>query len=265
MYYGITNSLRGFNAGHDANASAYISAVVAAGATVSKVQSAAVHEFYRRAKGGGYYASLKRLYLPIWGVAAANAIDMIGLTSGTFVGGVTHAAGYVQGNGTTGYFKTDVNCNSMFSSQNNWAFGMLSVTRPTSTYSPYMAGGNAMVIYTDFPYNRYTAYGIGGSSILQPNSNGDGCLIGLEWDGSTRRLIERYAGSTTVLATNSIANDFGLPADPMEFLAATKDFQYGNAKMGAGWCANSLGVSNSNIFMSAMQTLWQTTTGLTLP
>jgi hypothetical protein len=87
----------------DDNAAAYISAVEAAGATVTGAQRTFINDFYVAAKAD-YYTSLKRLYFPIWGVAAANAIDMIGLTSGTFVGGVTHASGYITGNGTTGYF-----------------------------------------------------------------------------------------------------------------------------------------------------------------
>ena len=92
----------------DPDAAAYIAAVTAAGATVTGAQRTAIDTFYLAAKAGGYYTSLKRLYLPIWGVAAANAIDMIGLTSGTFNGGVTHGAGFVQGNGTTGNFSLGV-------------------------------------------------------------------------------------------------------------------------------------------------------------
>jgi len=89
----------------DADANAYIAAVEAAGATVTSTQRNAIDDFYVAAKTSSYYTSLKRLYFPIWGVAAANAIDMISLISGTFVGGVTHGTGYVQGNGSTGYFR----------------------------------------------------------------------------------------------------------------------------------------------------------------
>lgn len=92
----------------DADANAYIAAVEAAGATVTSTQRNAIDDFYVAAKADSYYSSLKRLYFPIWGVAAANAIDMIGLTSGTFNGGVTHGAGFVQGNGSTGYFDLGV-------------------------------------------------------------------------------------------------------------------------------------------------------------
>jgi hypothetical protein len=89
----------------NANAAAYIALIEAAGATVTDPQKTILSEFYTAAEAAGYYSSLKRLYFPIWGVAAANAIDMISLTSGTFVGGVTHGTGYVEGNGSTGYFR----------------------------------------------------------------------------------------------------------------------------------------------------------------
>jgi len=104
MNYSLSNMLGGgMVGGLDPSAKGYIDAVTAAGATVTSAQRGYINNFYKSAKAD-YYTSLKRLYLPIWGVAAANAIDMIGLTSGTFVGGVTHASGYITGNGTTGYF-----------------------------------------------------------------------------------------------------------------------------------------------------------------
>jgi hypothetical protein len=104
MNYSLSNMLGGgMVGGLDPSAKGYIDAVTAAGATVTSAQRGYINNFYKSAKAD-YYTSLKRLYLPTWGVAAANAIDMITLASGTFVGGVTHASGYVAGDGSTGYF-----------------------------------------------------------------------------------------------------------------------------------------------------------------
>jgi hypothetical protein len=99
-------SYRGVIGALDPDAKAYIAAVETAGATVSGGQKAAINTFFKTGKSEGWYSNIKRLYLPIWAAAAPNAIDMIDLGSGTFNGGVTHAAGYVQGNGSTGYFDT---------------------------------------------------------------------------------------------------------------------------------------------------------------
>jgi hypothetical protein len=105
MNLSLSNMLGGGSLTLDPDARAYIAAVETAGGTVSATQRTAVSDFYRAGKSAGWYSSIKRLYLPIWAAAAPNAIDMIGLTSGTFNGTVTHSAGYVQGNGSTGYFE----------------------------------------------------------------------------------------------------------------------------------------------------------------
>jgi hypothetical protein len=105
MNLSLSNMLGGGSLTLDPDARAYIAAVETAGGTVSATQRTAVSDFYRAGKSAGWYSSIKRLYLPIWAAAAPNAICMTSLTSGTFNGTVTHGAGYVQGNGSTGYFE----------------------------------------------------------------------------------------------------------------------------------------------------------------
>lgn len=79
----------------DADAAAYIDALVSGGATVTSVQSDAIDTFIRAEKSGSRWDLIKRLYLPIWELAAPNAICMRSLTSGTFVNGWTHNMGEV--------------------------------------------------------------------------------------------------------------------------------------------------------------------------
>ena len=76
----------------DADADAYISAIRTAGASVTAAQRDYINDFIRAEKIAARWDSIKRLYLPICGVAAANAICLRSLTSGTFVGSVTHTA-----------------------------------------------------------------------------------------------------------------------------------------------------------------------------
>ncbi len=94
--------------GVDPDARAYVAAVQTAGVTVSSSQRDAISDFIAGEKAAGRWSLLKRLYLPIWANATANAIDVVSLVSGVFVGGITHGAGYMKPNGTTGYFRSDL-------------------------------------------------------------------------------------------------------------------------------------------------------------
>jgi hypothetical protein len=66
---------------------------------------AALSSFFRSGDAGGWRSALAYLFLPVWGSAAPNALDAVSLTSGTFVGTVSHASKQFQGTGgTPGYF-----------------------------------------------------------------------------------------------------------------------------------------------------------------
>jgi hypothetical protein len=97
----------------DIDAAAYIIAITQTGITVSTIQSAAINSFIEGEKIAGRWSNIKRFYLPIWGVAAANAIDMVARGSGTFVGGVTHSARFFTTNGTTGAFRDNATITSL--------------------------------------------------------------------------------------------------------------------------------------------------------
>ena len=112
--FGLGLSLaRAGGAALDADAAAYIAAVETAGATVSGTQKAAIDTFVKTGKSDGWYSKLKRLYLPIWGIVSPNATCAISLTSGTFVGNVTHNTGSVSTTSPTGHFLADATPNSL--------------------------------------------------------------------------------------------------------------------------------------------------------
>ena len=71
---------------------------------VTTSQRDAINRFVVAGKRSGWWWRIKHLYLPIWGNADANAVNMIDCSSGTFVGGFTHSNGWSAGNGTTGRF-----------------------------------------------------------------------------------------------------------------------------------------------------------------
>jgi len=268
MYLALSNSLGSSSRGQDPSAADYIAAVRAAGATVTSSQVGEINTFYKAAKSGGYYTSLKRLYLPIWGVAAANAIDMIGLTSGTFSGGVTHGAGFVQGNGTTGYFD--------------------SATSPTDISLDMTGATMFRLIYEAITGNNYIG-AISGADGFWLGSNGTNCVAiigavaGISVANDERGILLTSRTSTTAFslyARNSsgfttVGSDptldtGGLPNRDI-LLSGARD----NGVVAAIWAdtskdglygiANGMNAATAQTFTSHLKTLWEGCTGLTLP
>jgi hypothetical protein len=97
---------------YDPDARLYLGLVESAtGTATTGTQRKAISDFIEAEKTASRWDLLKRIYLPIWGNAAANAICLKSRASGTFVGTVTHGAGFVQGDGSTGYFDMGVTPN----------------------------------------------------------------------------------------------------------------------------------------------------------
>jgi hypothetical protein len=119
----------------DADADAYISAIRTAGASVTAAQRDRINDFIRAEKIASRWDLVKRLYLPIWGVAAANAICLRSLTSGTFVGSVTHGAGFVKSDTTTGYMNTNVGLTTLGLSLSSYHFAGLYKTSSAQSNS----------------------------------------------------------------------------------------------------------------------------------
>jgi hypothetical protein len=125
MNYSLSNMLGGgFVGGLDPSAKAYIDAIVAAGATVTSVQKAAINNFIKAEKAASRWTLHKRIYLPIWGIASPNAIDMVGLTSGTFVNSPTMGSGFIKGNATSQYFNINTTLGSLGITSSNGSYIM---------------------------------------------------------------------------------------------------------------------------------------------
>lgn len=99
-----TRALKGETV-RDADAMAYVSAAESAkGSPIPAAHRDAIHRFVVEEKTAGRWQGLKRFFLPVWGNAAANAICVKSLASGTWINGATQGPGYVQGNGSTQHF-----------------------------------------------------------------------------------------------------------------------------------------------------------------
>lgn len=281
MNYALGNILGQYRAGRtDPSAKAYIAAVTAAGVTVSATQKTAINNFYKTAKSAGYYTGLKRMYFPIWGVAAANAIDMIGLNSGTFVGTLTHSSGYVTSNGTTGHFLSDVspggagctlngagaftlataasslglsNVNTYFGSQNS-----------DNTSRFRMSGGNA-------DGARFSFFGPNNATFSVIFTAGD--QRGIHFLGrtssSSRFVVLRQ---TSTLLSTSQSNTSGVlnSTIPMAWFANNLNGTIGSyvpntVRIGAAGMTDGLSQAQAESFTVTLKTLWETSTGLTLP
>jgi hypothetical protein len=257
----------------DADAAAYIAAVVDAGGVVSGGQKSAINTFYKTGKSDGWYSSLKRVYLPIWEVAAPNAIDMIARGSGTFVGGVTHGAGFIQGNGSTGYFNTNSIPSVIGMTTTSASFGILTIgggvaanqimigARSASNNRHYIQWNGASLVNA-----IYKAPGTAPISASMTLSQSYG-IISFQYTTPNRSLNIRRASGRSILGTAgdgsggvpSVATYLGANnnADVADLFSA---YQIGAAFLGVG-----MSDTQDAAFTLALKTLWEGLTGLSLP
>lgn len=88
----------------------YFAALKAQGVTATIHQQRAFDNFVRIGKVAGWLSGIQRMFIPVWGVAAANAVDAIlPSRSGTWVGTVTHTGKAATSDGTTGYLDMVLN------------------------------------------------------------------------------------------------------------------------------------------------------------
>lgn len=269
----LGNSLVG---GADANAKAYIAAVTATGTSVSATQKNAINKFYKTAKTGGYYTSLKRLYLPIWASASANAIDLIGLTSGTFVGGVTHNAGFVQGNGTTGYFNmnTTYPANSLTLSDASMFF--IAKTVSLINFKAPMGAGttNPGDFYNQGSGTQIVTRWCSNTNALTGNSSALG-IISFSRKSGTRNIWKRVTSGRSNIGTATNANaGTSVPVSSVFAFAnnntdsappaASPSNPHPGEFGGYGFGLGLTDAQDAN-FSFDLKDLWEGTTGLTLP
>jgi hypothetical protein len=275
MQYALAYQLNGTQtAGLDPVAKAYINAIIANGATVTSVQRNAINKFIKTGRADGWFSSVKRVYLPIWSIAAPNAIDMLTTASGTYNGTVTHAAGYVQGDGTTGYFDLGVGVSPLgLTTSSGYLFalvtqastlgvrGLIGRAQGTSATSTLLSSNSSQL----FRYNTNVS-GVNGSSA------GTG-IISASREGGNRSIYRRTStGKTTLI--NTAGADAGAIATGGNIAAlatnnnagigfAASDFN--NARMGAFGIGLGLADAGDTAFTLALRTLWETCTGQTIP
>ena len=262
--------------GIDADAAAYLALLSAQGVAVTGAQSSAIDAFFVTGKDEGWYSDLKRMFLPIWAAAAPNAICMVSGTSGTFSGSVTHGAGFVTGDGSSSYFNVGATPSALG-----------------------IATGDALImrgIHIDTPTNTFNACGVavtsttyslalatGGSTIAgttyfrQPKSAGQVLITGqgTEYRGiylgsctatDDRFLHRRRSGGVTVVASTVSDTQAIFDQVPL-FLARNLNGTSSNHTDGSefAWALGTgMTQAQAGDFTAALETMWETCTGLTL-
>jgi len=272
MIYQYSNRLGSFAPVLDPDAKAYIDVIVAAGATVSGAQKKAISEFYVTGKNEGWYAQIKRLYLPIWEVANANAIDLISTNSGTFAGTVTYSAGYITGNGSNGRFDIGTSPDALGLVDGSASLSVLVYLAQAGTGFRSIFG----VTQTSPPrknlkisrFSTTSAVDLGANPSSSSDTNFNGIYIGSETALNSRYSRVRRSGGVTSLVTNTTSSPGGYPTINPQIMAANNGGSMANFSadsIGAAHIGLALTTAQADQYSAALKTMWETCTGLTLP
>ena len=262
---------------------AYIAALTAAGASVTAPQQAAISTFMSGEIAAGRWDGIKRLYFPVWGSAAANAICMKSLTSSTFYGGVTHGAGYIQGDEITGYVNTNTTPSSIGLTKDSYYAGCLCIQRQGSDHVDFgltgFTGGapfGNFYFINDFYFNESTEEYYFNNGLMQISDQNVfhyspiSTLCSVSGTTSSRFIKDRNSSgvttrSTTVTTNTRELNDISLYLMNANQGNAPTSWGWSSSKYGAFFFGTALSDSQDTAYTLALKTLWETCTGLTLP
>jgi hypothetical protein len=275
MKYALANMLNGYGVrGLDADAKAYIDAVVAAGATVTSTQRNAINAFIKSGKTDGWWASMKRVYLPIWAIAAPNAIDIVSRTSGTFAGTVTHASGYVQGNGTTGYFDIGVTPSSLGMTTSGGSCFALVNQADSRTDTRFFIGqsdASNRRVYLNQTGSTTVATTLYGApaAVTNTTSSRNGIFLGVV-NATNDRYLKRRGSVGVTYTTLNTTNDTTIASTTRNAHVMANNLNgvvqsFSDARLGVYGLGLGLSSGSGDTFTLALKNLWETCTGLTLP
>lgn len=119
----------GGGASYDEDAQTYFDALVVEGATPSDARKLAISDYFEALKAASNFTDVKAMYIPIWGSAAPNSLNAVnpGTYDLTWIDTVTHADGYIYGDGITGMatagFQSYDSTGTKFWGRNDQSFG----------------------------------------------------------------------------------------------------------------------------------------------
>lgn len=258
------------------DALAYIAAVEAAGGTVTENQKTALHLFYEAGWMSDY--GIGRFYLPIWNDDETNAIDLVTLdATGSFNGGYTKDAGWVKGNGTTGYFDFGVSYGDLGIGIAAAGQGILVYEADTQASSHVLfmgayngssqglairgTGGADQILILAYSYGGGGGY----ATATLSRANTLGIIDASRLSGKTRAVQRDGAGVSTLMEETDAETGSFPTANIVAMAGSSTPIQECNAKFGAYWAHAGLTESDAGDFSLAVKNLWERCTGLTLP
>jgi uncharacterized membrane protein (UPF0136 family) len=255
----------------------YLAQIQATGVTVTSIQRSAIDAFIVQEKAAGRWTLHKRFYFPIWANASANAICMKSLISGTFVGGVTHATGYIQGNGTTGYLDTGSagNLRTLGLSGSNLTY-MVGISQESALLSVIKGvfDGNALnrcQLTNEISVSQNTfACPLLSTNAVSVSSPRNGILVGSATSTTARYLHRRKTAGTTVATSTTDSGGVDVP-NSQPYIMARNNLSSGLSDLhySGRIFASSYGLSMSQAqaadYSLNVKSLYETCTGLTLP
>lgn len=240
--------------------------------TLTKIKLDAINDFIKTGKSAGWYSSIKRLYLPIWAAAAPNAIDLIARGSGTFVGSVTHAAGYFQSDGITGLFNTGVSATALGLTTSAGGLAVLVSAAPSGTafrafISSSISGTQENYIASDSATNLRFSYNSFANSVIAPLARAQQTgVLSADRFGGVRRVIRRNSSGVSTLVSSAGADAGSVSTGDIALSALSPAGGFiSDARIGGAAVTLGLGLTQAEKFTLALKTLWETCTGLTLP
>ena len=247
---------------YDLDAALWLLDVQAAGGNVTQPRINAADVFYKAEKAPGRYALLQRMYLPIWGVAAANAISLKVRAIGSYVGGFTYGAGFTQSTGGTGYFVTGADVAGLGMSAGNAYLAALTIQNPSIAGGQTLMGTPFVAIRNNTSSSMQAR--IGGTNTNYPGGIQTG-IISMSATATNQRLlrVRRQSGIVsevinTTATTGGISGD--LRAHGREDGQEVHPGHFGYFAYGLGMSAADDSAHTANV-----KTFWEACTGLTLP
>jgi len=263
----------------DADARAYIAAVEAVlpGNSIETALPNAINpkrivsDFIKAEKAASRWALHKWLNLTIFNNSAASSIDMVARNVGQFpLSGVNHAAGYVQGDGSSGYFDTLINWDT-FATVDDATIGTINLTgngSPNMTSIGVGATGATAISVASQNSGVIPTTTWAGANIIRGAIGTNGIQMASRSGGVTRMIRRSASGITeytnAAALTGSVLN---APITMMarRFATGANFTQYSNAQIGGGII--SLGMDSTQLadYSLSLKSLYESLTGLSLP
>jgi len=267
--------------GPDPNASAYIGLLEGDGVSLSSAQKTAIDTFYVTGKNEGWYSSLKRFYLPIWGAAAPNARCLVSSTSGTFEGSFTFAAGYSHPTAASSSNRFDTGYKLLDDLTIENGCLMALAYDATSPHDRAINNGNKTIIGAGAITANSVRINTQSSSLLPRGTwlgadvtgalatfGSHGVLLTNRKDGDTtlsRRTASAFDEKTTTGAlTGSYNNSFPITGFGSAASSTGAGSQPTDSNAGAFGISDGLNVTDRSAYTDAVKTLWETCSGITL-